>query len=447
MRLDFSLDTKQTQKLKLTQEMKQSIEILQMSIQELDKTISEELDSNPVLEESTYNTIDWEKYVLDIKNKIKYKEYHGNEYADEDVNPENFIATNMSLYDYLENEIIHTNFSEKEKEIAYAIIKFVDERGYFIGDINNIAKELNTKENDVLNLLFKLQKIESNGMFARDLKECICLQIDEKLDDADIITTIIKENLEEIAQKKYSLLQKKYKLNKEKLNKILKTIKNFNPKPGNRFSDFKPTYIIPDVVVEKYNDSFEIVDVGYSTRLYLNDFYKELVITSEDEEAKEYIKDKLNKAVNLIKNIERRKKTINKVAKAIVEYQEKFFYSGEKNIIPMKLKDISEKTGFHESTISRAINGKYMLTNLGIFEFKYFFKNAINTSQDEDVSSQNIKEKIKRIISNENKNKPLSDNNIVEILKADKINISRRTVAKYREEMGINSSSQRKEIY
>lgn len=449
MKINFSMDVRQTQKLQMTKELKQAIELLNMNNQEVESIIIEEIKENPTLESDSREEIDWSKFIDDIKNVVNYKSGSGADEDDNDSNPENYLKAPTNIYDYLENEIASLDLNVDDKEIAYYIIERVNDSGYFVSDVQECLEVLNISEKKFLTVLKKVQSIEPAGICARNLKECLILQLEKNYDSDDIVVKLVENELENIAAKKYQVIQKKYKLKESELAEAIKVIKSLDPKPGREFTSFSPMYVFPDVAVEKIGDSWEVVNNSTLPQLHLSDFYKKMLSEKHEEldkETEKYIKEKLNRAINLIRNIDQRKCTIQKVAIKIVENQIEFFEKGRNWLIPMKLKDIAEMTGFHESTISRAVNGKYMLTPRGLFEFKYFFTTSVNTSDGQSVSNKSIKSKIQELIETENKKKPLSDQKICDLINAEGIELSRRTVTKYREELQILTSSLRREI-
>lgn len=449
MKINFSMDIRQTQKLQMTRELKQAIELLNMNTQEVESIIIEEIKENPTLEVETKEDVDWSKYIDDMKNISNYSQGNSFDEEENENSPENYIKAPVNIYDYLENEISALNLDKDEKEIAYYIIERVNDSGYFVSDINECIVILEVSEKEFLDVLRKVQSIEPTGICARNLKECLLLQLEKMYDKNDIVVQLVEHELENIAAKKYQLIQKKYKLKEQELAEAIKIIKSLDPKPGREFAYFAPMYISPDVYVEKNGEKWEIVNNSVLPKLHISDFYKKMLSEHNedvDKETEKYIKEKLNKALNLIRNIDQRKNTIQKVAYQIVENQLDFFEKGKNYIVPMKLKDIADMTGFHESTISRAVNGKYMMTPRGLFEFKYFFTTSVSTSDGSSISNKNIKERIRDIIDAENKKKPMSDQKICDILNKEGIEVSRRTVTKYREEMDILTSTLRKEI-
>ena len=444
MKLELSMQVKQSQKLNLTQELRQSIELLQMNSYELEVYITEELKENPVLEAEFSKEIDWLKFMDKIKDKVTHKGYEYDSEAPE-VNPENFIASYPNLQDHLEEELSTIELTSSERNVAEYIVQRINSDGYFLVEINRATAETNTTEEQFTKILKKVQRIEPRGLGARSLSECLLLQLEGNELNSEILEQIIQEDLNLVANRKYTDLQKKYNITEDTLSKVLDKIKGLDPKPGKRFSDFDPIYVLPDIIVEKTESGLEIIDNSTLPELHISTYYQQLLKDTDDEEVKEYIKDKLNKSLNLIRNIEQRKTTINTVAQHILQHQAYFFESGGK-LKPMRLKDIAGTAGYHESTVSRTINGKYMLTPKGVFEFKHFFETGIASDSGEEISVSNIKNEIQKLIDHEDKKKPLSDQKICDELAKEGIHISRRTVAKYRDEMQILGSAQRKEI-
>lgn len=289
--------------------------------------------------------------------------------------------------------------------------------------------------------------MEPSGVGARSLSECLMIQMASLGIYNEILEEIVTKDLNLIANNKYKEISKKYNMSLQKCVELINIIKTLDPKPGRTCSVEKSVYIQPDVTVEKIDDEFIVyLNEKDSYQIRINSYYKDILKNSQsDESAKEFIKERLNSATGLMKNIESRKTTVLKIAEEIVKAQDEFLRKGTKYIKPLKMKDIAEKLEFHESTISRGVNGKYMLTPFGVYEFRYFFSSAIETENNEMASSTSIKKIIKETIKDENKKKPLSDDHISKLLKEKGINVARRTVAKYREELGIPSSSKRKE--
>lgn len=445
MNLNNRLDIIQSQKLVMTTQLKQSLDILNMSNLELEDEIKRESEENPVLEMQNKADIDWAEFAKNIDNKsYNIKRYD----LDNDFTLENLARYESNLYDYAKEQLSFLKLSNKEKEVCEYIVDCLDKDGYLRTDEIFILEELNIDNNYFDKCLKNIQELEPSGIGARDLSECLLIQMENKNINDDILKSIIIEDLNLIGQNKIKFISKKYDISIEECVEYIEKIKEFDPKPGRLCSNEKTVYIQPDVTVRKIDGQFIIyMNDNANFHLCINNYYKSVLNNPEsDENAKEFIKNKLNYALNLLKNIETRKSTILKIAEVIVKEQKEFFNKGAKYIKPMRLKDIALDLGYHESTISRGINSKYILTPFGLFEFKYFFSTAIQSDEEEGTSSTKIKNMIKEFINKENKLKPLSDDKICKLLKGEGIIVARRTVAKYREEMNILSSSKRKQF-
>lgn len=449
MKINFGLNLNQTQKMVLTKELKQSLEILHMNRYEIENLIHEEISENPTLESAKKNEIDWEAYLRDLKNNsYKTSSSFYELPQDDNYNPENFLKQKPNLYDYLRAQLSELKIDKRSFLICCYIIRTLDKDGYFKESIESAAANLKVSTGSIRKSLHIVQSLEPSGVGASSLSESLVLQLNDKDFWDEKLTRIIYDDLELIGSRKYKELCKKYSISESKLKEYIDIIRSLEPRPARMFSYDDNYYILPDVIVEQTDAGFTARLNNESTpNLRISDFYSSMIKNPNlDAATKEYIKDKLQRSIALIKNIEQRQNTVLKVAQEIVNSQQDFFVYGKSYIKPMILKEIADRTGYHESTISRTVNGKYMLTNQGLYEFRYFFGSGVMDSEGDMVSNLNVKEKIIGFIENENKNKPLSDQRICDLLISEGINISRRTVAKYREELGIRSSSGRKEI-
>lgn len=445
--MNYSLETKLSQKMVLTKELKQSLDILQMTTQDIEALADEEVRENPILEIEHKSEIDWEKYLKHMKNssiKISNNFYEEN---DDDNNLENYIPMKLTLTEHLEEELSMLKLDKYQYKIASYLITLIDDDGYLKTDFLDCSKKLNVDPKSIEDVLKIIQNMDPPGIGARSIEECLTLQLKDKNYKDNILYKIINDDLQNIGKHKYKEISKKYNISENQLKIYIDVIKGLDPKPGRVFGFFTPVYILPDIIVEKNDDSLIVKsNKEANIRININKVYEKMLTDEIDAEAKQYLKDKMNSASNLIKSIEQRKNTILKVATCIVEKQKDYFIKGKTYLNPMKMKDIAEITGFHESTISRTVNGKYMLTPNGLLEFKFFFSNKIMDKSGESLSNKSVKNKIKKIIQEEDKKKPYSDKKICDILLISDIEISRRTVTKYREEMKISSSTERKEI-
>ncbi|HBG1493312.1 TPA: RNA polymerase factor sigma-54 [Clostridioides difficile] len=447
MNFNNSLELTQSQKLIMTTQLKQSLSILNMSKLELEEEIKREAENNPLVEVEKSGEINWEEYIKDMdrsrcldRTEISYN-------PDNEVNLENLVKYSSNLYEDLKFQISLYKLTDKELEVCEYIIDSLDEDGYLRTEEKVIVDTLKIDEELFEKCLISVQQLEPSGVGARSLSECLMIQMASLGIYNEILEEIVTKDLNLIANNKYKEISKKYNMSLQKCVELINIIKTLDPKPGRTCSVEKSVYIQPDVTVEKIDDEFIVyLNEKDSYQIRINSYYKDILKNSQsDESAKEFIKERLNSATGLMKNIESRKTTVLKIAEEIVKAQDEFLRKGTKYIKPLKMKDIAEKLEFHESTISRGVNGKYMLTPFGVYEFRYFFSSAIETENNEMASSTSIKKIIKETIKDENKKKPLSDDHISKLLKEKGINVARRTVAKYREELGIPSSSKRKE--
>ncbi|MDU4853654.1 MAG: RNA polymerase factor sigma-54 [Clostridioides difficile] len=447
MNFNNSLELTQSQKLIMTTQLKQSLSILNMSKLELEEEIKREAENNPLVEVEKSGEINWEEYIKDMDRSRRLDRTEISYNPDNEVNLENLVKYSSNLYEDLKFQISLYKLTDKELEVCEYIIDSLDEDGYLRTEEKVIVDTLKIDEELFEKCLISVQQLEPSGVGARSLSECLMIQMASLGIYNEILEEIVTKDLNLIANNKYKEISKKYNMSLQKCVELINIIKTLDPKPGRTCSVEKSVYIQPDVTVEKIDDEFIVyLNEKDSYQIRINSYYKDILKNSQsDESAKEFIKERLNSATGLMKNIESRKTTVLKIAEEIVKAQDEFLRKGTKYIKPLKMKDIAEKLEFHESTISRGVNGKYMLTPFGVYEFRYFFSSAIETENNEMASSTSIKKIIKETIKDENKNKPLSDDHISKLLKEKGINVARRTVAKYREELGIPSSSKRKE--
>ncbi|AHM56878.1 putative RNA polymerase sigma-54 factor RpoN [Peptoclostridium acidaminophilum DSM 3953] len=444
MNMNFKLNIEQSQKLVISQQLKQSLQILNMTLQELEVEILKESLENPVLEvEEKRDDIDWEKFIEHVSSGKSDETYTAYSNDEDRYSMENFVGYEAGMYEYLKGQAGCMLKNEAEMGIALEIINSLDERGYLPESTEEIATRLGVPEEKVMDMLVIVQSLDPAGIGARSLSECLVLQLHENGIIDDRLENIINSDLEMLSMKKHRELCKKYKIDIDTLRYYIEIIRTLEPMPGRVFSNERATYVTPDVIVEKVDGDFEVYLNEYSTpRIRINDYYKSLLKSAGDDAAKEYIKQKLGSAANLIRNIESRKSTILGISMEILKRQRAFFEKGVNHLKPMIMKDIAQELGFHESTVSRAVNGKYMLTPHGLFELRFFFSGSPSC---DDIAANSIKNILREIIDKEDKKKPLSDQAICKLLENKGIDISRRTVAKYRDELGILSSSQRKQ--
>jgi RNA polymerase sigma-54 factor len=466
MHLGFDVRQEQAQKLVMTPELRMAIKILQYSIAELAEFIDQQLLENPVLEvaeereESVEETaaeeirsretdadkvdIDWEQYFEDVsdlrKEKIITRETEGMRY-------DGLLSEVPTLQNHLLMQLGLATLNEQEKNVGEFIIGSIDDNGYLHCALDEVVVQTSLPLMIVEKVLKIVQGFDPAGVGARDLRESLLIQYEQLELKNDILKYIIGNHLQEIAEGKIMKVAKKIGVSLTDMQEAIDNLKLMEPKPGRKFSPSGDTrYIIPDIMVEKVQGEY-IVLVNDVTvpRLTVNPFYKEIMSSRiSDQESRKYLEDKLNSAVWLMKSIEKRRMTLYKVARCIVDFQEDFLEKGIKHLRTMNLKKVAEAIGVHESTVSRATVNKYMQTPKGVFEIKFFFTGGITGSRGIITSAEVIKKMIFEMIEGEDQKKPLSDEKISQMLNLRGIEISRRTVAKYRNEMGISSTTRRR---
>lgn len=455
MNLDFNLNLTQEQKLIMTQEMQLSVKLLQMSAFELSQYIEKEMQENPVLEadvehnselDNLNNKIDYKEFIeyLDFDNYDHHSSYEKPE--ENDLNPLNFVSEEKSLREHLLEQIDLMHLDKNTRDISKYIIENLNEKGYLEVDIDYIAEELNKSEQEISYALEVVQSLEPVGIAARSLQECLNLQLKRKGYEEEELYIIVDKYLDFIAENKYSLLAKNLNIDVKKAQEYGDIVKSLEPKPTRGYyTGEEISYIIPDAYISKVDgESFIIMNDEIVPKLSINNLYKDIIKNQNDKHAVDFVQEKLNNAIFLIKSIEHRKSTIHRVIEKILEIQKDYFEKDSEFLKPMTLKEIAEELDLHESTVSRAIRDKYVSTSKGTIKIKDLFTTGISTNMSEDLSTNLIKKRIEEIVASEDKSKPLSDQVISEMLIKEDMNISRRTVAKYREELNIKSSSKRK---
>lgn len=453
MDMNFDLKLTMEQKLIMTQQMQLSIKLLQMSSYELQEYVEKEIEENPVIDVKDVSEAEIRDTSLDdYKRIIKYLEFDNYSHKDYDkenkeVSPFMFISSPKTLKEYLNDQLIDVKEDKETEYICRYMIESIDEKGYLSESTQNIASKLEISEEKAENALHIIQSFEPYGVGARNLKECLRIQAAQKGMTDKNIYAIIDNYLEYLAENKYAQLSKILGADIKKVQEYGDFIKSLQPKPSRGFYTGEETkYIVPDAYLKKIDDKYYIImNDGITPKLIINDAYKNIILNGKKDETTEYVKEKLDNAEFLIKSIEHRKSTIYKVIEKIVEIQKDYFDYGDKYLKPMTLKEISESLGIHESTVSRAIREKYLYTNRGTLRIKDLFTTGIcEHSNAHEISSKIVKKQIEELIDKEDKHSPLSDQAICDILNKSGMNISRRTVAKYREELGIKSSGGRK---
>jgi len=471
----MSLSLELSQKQTLSQRTLQMLSVLQMSAQEIEQYIDNAALENPVIELSEKGLSDKEAHSLsthhdavedkriDIMRKLEWlsqSDHQNKVYYQQDVNDDEeedwYGATESedTLADYLNSQLLLHSYSKIEKGISDYLINSLDSNGYLKEDTKSIADFFSIPEKTVIKLLHDIQKLDPAGVGARDLKECLSLQLERLEIKNDLVLAIVSDYLEDLAKNHIDIISRKIKADPSKVQQACDTIRFLNPKPGSSFSSREQLrYIRPDVFIVKTESSFEIlVNESRFPSISINVEYQNLLNETSDKETKDYLKAKISEAETIIRNIDQRNSTLSEVSKELVTWQMDFFLYGPGHLRPMKLRNLADKLDVHESTISRTLNSKYLQCIWGIFPMNYFLVASVpqngrisNPSGDTvEITQNEVLTALKKLISEENKSKPLSDQKLSDALRDKGFEISRRTVTKYRSILGLPDKSGRK---
>ena len=477
MALQQKLHTKLVQKLILTPSLQQAIKLLPMSTLELVDLLNQEMVENPMLEEVPTEELQPAEAAAQAEKTEGEQaattekadnwddsdyEYFFGDYLDDGYRPhtpqevkelppiENTLSTSTSLSDHLMWQLSLQTDDERLREIGTAIIGNVDDDGYLVASLEEIAAMGPWPIADVEAALKLVQGFDPIGVAARDLQECLLLQIRHIGLEGTPTEKIVVDHLRLLQSHNIPELARRVGLSIDELKEHVEVIRHLDPKPGSRYNLSQAHYVIPDVYIVKVEDQYvAVLNEEGLPQLRISPVYRRLLDknTEQNSETRAYVKDKFRSALWLIKSVEQRQKTIHKVATSIINFQRDFLDHGIEHLRPLVLRDVANDIGMHESTVSRVVTNKYMHTPQGVFELKYFFHSGISSSYGESVSSVTIKNRIRKIIENEDSRRPLSDSKIVGILQHEGLVLARRTIAKYREELKIPTSNQRKVLY
>ena len=492
MAIEIKQGLRLAQQLVVTPQLQQAIKLLQLSRLELSQLVQQELTENPVLEEDDEEEdvtqelkvsvgeqhenakdedkghdhssdevgtkdgqlkeptdFDWENYI-DKYNAADEKALPSVSEAPENLPTyENTLTRQESLSEHLMWQLHLSNFSEGEIEVGGEIIGNINDDGYLQLSVEELSSRTGFQTEVVERTLKKIQDFDPPGIAARDIKECLKQQARYLGEESSLITKVIEENLHELEMHNYQQIAKKQNLSLDKVKEIAHVISNMEPKPGRSYNQDGTQYITPDVYIHKLGDEYIVVlNEDGLPKLQISNFYRRVLGKRDGvtDKTKEYIQNKLKAAMWLIKSIHQRQRTLYKVTKSIVKHQKEFLEKGTNSLKPMVLKDVAEDIGMHESTVSRVTTSKFVHTPRGIFELKYFFNSKVGgVNPDDQVASEAVKNRIQKLVVSEDPKTPLSDQDIVDVLKnQNKIGIARRTVAKYRETLKIPTSSRRR---
>lgn len=483
--MESRLDLRLSQKLIMTPQLQQAIKLLQLSRLELSQALSIELLENPLLEDEIiadddmipsesaekekkddyiqensdvekngsaegtdeFNFI-WEDYYGDNRNEGRDAGYFPSS-QEEMPSYDQTLSRPVDLTEHLFWQLRLSTSDNKDEDIGTMIIGNIDDDGYLRATSDELSRLLNVSNEDIERLIKLIQGFDPIGVCARDLKECLLIQVEQLELKETLVEDIILNHLEDIEKRNYQKIAKKINVPIDEIIKAVKVIEGLEPKPGRAYSVSEPHYIIPDVFVVKSDGDYLIyLNEDGLPKLRISPFYRRLLRAKRDvpEPTLNYMEKKFKSAIWFMKSIEQRNRTIYRVAESIVKFQRGFFDKGIEHLKPLVLRDVAADISMHESTISRATTNKYMFTPQGIFELKYFFSTGISKGDGNVMSSLSVQQMIKEIVNDEDGKRPLNDQEIAERLKAKNINIARRTVAKYRKGMNISATTMRKRI-
>jgi RNA polymerase sigma-54 factor len=464
-----SLQLRLTQKLALAPQLQQAIRLLQLNRIELREYIQDALDSNPILERTegdeggesseleqapteqteTTEQQDWETESLGNEQWMESSPYES--YSGETQIPD---TSSDSLREHLLWQINLAHFSDEDAAIAQAIVYDLDEDGYLHDNIETVraslAPELLVEEDEVLAVLHRVQRLEPVGVATRNAAECIRVQLSSLPSDTkarDLALRISRDYLDQVARHDFDELRKRTGASDEAVAAALELIQSLEPRPGSRYDNRRDEYLVPDVYATRIDNEWRVtLNPENEPGLKLNNYYIDLLRKSGGKDA-DYLRGRLQEARWLMSSLELRNQTLIRVSQSIIEFQEDFLEQGEMAMKPLVLKEISEAIGVHESTVSRATTRKYMLTPRGLFELKYFFSSHVQTDRGGTISATAVKARLQLLLEKEPPGSPLSDQDLSELLRQTGIIVARRTVAKYRESLGIGSSNERRRLY
>jgi RNA polymerase sigma-54 factor len=477
MAMETRLSLRQSQRVVMTPLLQQAIQLLQLSTLELQEVVQKELLENPLLEEVPTEPsaetppapdaaaapaapevapvepvpVERERGTDDLPfdlNAVMFDDHEERSLVaqeDRDELPfENLVRSQSSLADHLEDQLRFASEDPTTRRIGAEIIGNLDEDGYLRAEVGELAQRCNVTAEEVERVLALVQGFDPPGVAARTIQECLLIQLKTDPDPDPVSVEIVEQHFDDLSRRRYPDIARALKLSLDRVMESVEEIMGLEPKPGRRFGGADTRYIVPDVVVQKMgNDYVVLLNEDGIPRLRVNALYRSLLKNSGDE-ARQYVEQKLRSAVWLIKSVDQRQRTLRKVTQSIVKFQREFLDKGLPYLRPLSLRDVGEDISMHESTISRVTTNKYVETPQGLFELKFFFHSGIASGDGEMVSSISVKKMIQDLLANEDPSKPLSDQEVAQILKGRALVIARRTVAKYREELGILPSHQRR---
>jgi len=447
-------------KVTLSPQVYQGLSILAMPIVDLQHLIEVEMLENPVLEvdESDTEPVEgeeppekaeedersWDEWLEMYEDLDSMEPTAPRDPNAETANTEDFVGGVQTFDDYLLDQLALLDIPDDVARAGAAVIGSLDADGFFVSTLEEVAALAGVSAAVAEQGLKAVQQLDPPGVGARDLTEALCLQMEFLGLDEPLVMRIIKNHLDDVASNHYRKIARALKVDETEVRRLVDTLRALNPRPAGAFSPGpSPGYIVPDVTVRRFDDEWLITSNNEAVpALRVSPRYRSMLKSgsSADDETRKYLKDKIRSAESFIKNVDRRKDTVTRITQIILEVQSEFFEDGKGLLRPLRLEDVAVEIGVHLSTVSRGVTGKYMATPYGLFELKHFFSGGYRTKQGMDVAATSIKQRLREMVRDEDPAKPESDQRLAEMLSAEGVTVARRTVAKYREELGIEPS-------
>ena len=448
------------QKVTLSPQVYQGLSILAMPIADLQQLIEAEMLENPLLEvdepepepletdearlESSEEERAWDEW-LDMYDELDSTEFSAQRDPNEQAaNTEEFVGGAVSFSDYLEQQLAMMDLTDEVEAAARAVIGSLDADGFFRGNCGEVASLVGVTKAEAEEGLRVVQQLDPPGVGARTLAEALMIQMEFLGFEEPLLEQIIVDHLDDVAANHFRKISRALKVGEPQVREAVGLLRSLNPRPAGAYSPGpSPGYIVPDVTIRRFDDEWLIIPNSDSVpTLRVSPRYRSMLRSGSeaDDETRRYLKDKIRSAESFIKNIDRRKDTVSRITQIILEVQSEFFEDGKGPLRPLRLEDVAVEIGVHLSTVSRGVTGKYMATPYGLFELKHFFAGGYRTSTGMDIASTSIKQRLKELVAEEDSAKPLSDQKLAELLSAEGVTVARRTVAKYREELGVEPS-------
>jgi len=452
------------QKVTLSPQVYQGLAILAMPVAELRQLIEAEILENPLLEveefeeepseaederaESAEEERAWDEWLDQYEEMDDIEPTTPRDPNSEDINSEEFVSGLQTFGDYLLEQLGMLDIEDDVDRAARAIIGSLDDDGFFVGDCKEVSAITGVPTQTVEAALRVVQQLDPPGVAARNVKEALQIQAAYLGMDNPLLLAIINEHIDDIAASHYRKVARAEHASEDEVRAAVEQLRQLNPRPAGSFSPGQaPGYVLPDVTLRRFGDEWLVISNNeVIPALRINPRYRAMLRSSSsvDDDTRRYLKDKVRSAESFMKNVDRRRDTVSRIAEIILEVQAEFFEDGRGDLRPLRLEDVAVELGVHLSTVSRGVTGKYMATPYGLFELKHFFSGGYRTSTGMDVAATTVKQRIKDLLAEEDPAKPLSDQRLAESLAEDGVPVARRTVAKYREEMGIEPSWARK---